>query len=405
MSRAPGRYHLGVQPWVRYVLVFALLLAAYYTFIFWYAGSYRRDVSAHLKWKYELGNGQDLCADPLSDGSVVASSEGTIHWVNPDGTQRATYRVLTQPGYAFSGFAWAAGAGDLCFLSRPQHDRANPTIIEIEAVDEQGQRHWHQMLPANPLKGETLLGLGYSDDAAYVLLTTGLLSRFSLEGELEWQQELGTPGQLLDGQMVVARDGWVYIVNHLLPRGGEVAAYDELGAERWRAQVSPDFGRPSVGPDGTLYLTEYGGGLTALDRSGARRWQYNAPAGPSGFSLRELLLPGWGGYGSYAYSGYASPQLSGSNVCYLHAGKLICVGPDGKLRWSVRVPGEPLAAAGGPDGSIYVSAQGYGVVAYGPDGRLRWRNRAIRNVTSAPSVGPDGTVFVEGDATLFAFEP
>src|SRR5207244_8429553 len=51
----------------------------------------------------------------------------------------------------------------------------------------------------------------------------------------------------------------------------------------------------------------------------------------------------------------------------------------------------------GPDGTIYVSDEGFRIVAVNPDGALKWQVWTHGEVVGPPAVAPDGTIYVQID--------
>lgn len=120
--------------------------------------------------------------------------------------------------------------------------------------------------------------------------------------------------------------------------GQTLFALGSDGRERWRVAFDATVLSPALGPDGTVYVSDMGGGLRALDVSGATprtRWKLSLGEGTS----------------------YSSATV-------------------------------------GPDGTVYgaVDERLVAVSDRGSRGAVRWRFAARNIIEVSPAVGPDGTV-------------
>ena len=126
------------------------------------------------------------------------------------------------------------------------------------------------------------------------------------------------------------------------------------GRVKWRFQHSGMYTvvRPSVGPDGTVYVVDVGSHLYALSPDGALKWIVRG-AGYKGLAV--------GGDGT-VYTGSES--------------HITAFNPDGSLKWSFEQSPRAMILLGpnvGPDGNIYaVSTEGIGIFSLTPAGVLRW---------------------------------
>ncbi|CAN5506911.1 hypothetical protein BH11MYX1_BH11MYX1_18740 [soil metagenome] len=156
-------------------------------------------------------------------------------------------------------------------------------------------------------------------------------------------------------------------------------------------------GSPTIGPDGTIYVTSHEGSLFAIDIAGKVKWAFKT--GDRSWSTPAVAQDG--------------TIYIGSDDDFLYAVK-----PDGALKWKLRlgacdpkgfgpessrcdVDGGPTI---GPDGTIYVG--GDGIHAVWPDGTLRWKLATAEHVASTPALAPDGTVYAGSqDDALYAIAP
>ena len=152
---------------------------------------------------------------------------------------------------------------------------------------------------------------------------------------------------------------------------------------------------PVLGADGSIYLA--GGKLYAITPTGAALWSVAAPAGTSaGFGSTPAL----GADGTiYASSGTSSE------------GRVSAFRRDGSKRWTLRFPASAIMnPTVGPDGTVYVETRASFVdssrlVTFNPlSGTLRSATYAGTVLEDAPSLAPDGTSYVTS-ASVYAFGP
>lgn len=223
-------------------------------------------------------------------------------------------------------------------------------------------------------------------------------------GEELWRTDIGAKHDTEFGNgprstPTVAGDT-VYVLGSL---GSLVALSTSDGAERWRRDLTEDFGaeRPYWGfstsalVDGDLLILEAGG------KEGNTLVALNPANGEEIWSLGDLG------------AGYNSPLRveRGDEVRYVHlvGGKLFCVDTEGKEVWSHDWPqGETHAMpALAGDGLIYASgAEGVGaqlvkVSADESSVETVWDNRLLRNHFSS-AVVHDGVIYGFDNATLKA---
>ena len=128
-------------------------------------------------------------------------------------------------------------------------------------------------------------------------------------------------------------------------------------------------GSPTVGPDGTIYITSHDGGLYAVAADGKQKWKFST--GDRSWSTPAVALDG--------------TVYVGSDDDHLYA-----VNAQGALKWRLRLGDCDPAGFGpessrcdadggptiGPDGTIYVG--GDGVYAVWADGTLRWASKMAK---------------------------
>jgi outer membrane protein assembly factor BamB len=171
----------------------------------------------------------------------------------------------------------------------------------------------------------------------------------------------------------------------------------DLGATRVMAS-------PTVGPDGTIYVTTAAGQLFAIASDGKVRW--TAQTGPTIKSAPALAIDGT------VYNATAD-------------GKLDAVSPLGQLKWSFEfgqhlgptpllvspTPGPGGSGGGasgigsgasptvGLDGTVYIGANNSNMYAVAPDGSLKWlfeAQRELAGIWTSPVLSPDGSTLYFG---------
>jgi outer membrane protein assembly factor BamB len=177
--------------------------------------------------------------------------------------------------------------------------------------------------------------------------------------------------------------------------------------------VSSEFGpmpavitRLTIASDGTIYASVFGtalndvGGVFAFNADGTLEWQHDT---------RGLVAtPTLGSDGTiYLTTSNAGRRPnSGPDIC---SSRVMALGPDGTQRWEYGYGDctgfKPLAVA--PDGTVLATTiSGHGVRtldAHDPStGVLRWSLDLGLGFVTAPSVSADGTVYVATDRALYA---
>jgi len=167
---------------------------------------------------------------------------------------------------------------------------------------------------------------------------------------------------------------------------------------RWALSSTDAFDcSPAVAPDGTIYLGGDNFVLYALNPDGTTKWTYTAT---SAFDTSSVAVADDG----TVYAGCLD-------------GNLYALSPTGTLNWKYTVPGagtaigdtgvscSPAVAA---DGTIYFKDTASTLYALSPTGALKWTATVPGESYAAPTVAPDGTVYLGSDdgaggGELYAF--
>jgi outer membrane protein assembly factor BamB len=209
----------------------------------------------------------------------------------------------------------------------------------------------------------------------------------------------------------IGADGTIYIgfsTGAATPDAhGTFYALNPQGQVQWTVDLDP--GRqtisPTIGPDGTVYVTSGAGELFALSPAGQTLW-----TAQTGLTVK------------------ASPALGADGTVYVASmnDKLYAIQPpapgqvEGRVRWTFRFgdfPGtQPAATAAvpppgadgigsgatpavGPDGTIYVGADNSNMYAVTPAGQLKWMFEAeceVAGIWSSAALSDDGQTLYFG---------
>lgn len=224
-----------------------------------------------------------------------------------------------------------------------------------------GRLRWTRRLEGAVVPGPALA----ADGTVYAASNGGVLHALDpATGRDRWTFDGGGPyGLDLSTTPLVLPDGRVLWPG---PRS-TLFALDPRGRKLWELQFEHQVLSPALGADGTVHVSDAGGGLRALDVRGVRpreRWRVSLGEGTS----------------------YANATLAPDGTAYGAVGReLVAVSPEGRIRW--RFPVRSIietTPAVAPDGTIVLGtndAYQYGVR---PDGSERWRTP--RNALTYSSV-------------------
>ena len=163
-----------------------------------------------------------------------------------------------------------------------------------------------------------------------------------------------------------------------------------------------------IGPDGTIYISDFPGVLFALRDSATASdqleavWRFHPPTASSFHATPALSSDG-----STIYLGFASGGFSGPSAATLYALNTASTG-QAQVKWmadlgATRVMASPTV---GPDGTVYVATSDGHLFAVASDGTARWSVQTGATIKSAPAVGADGTIYhATSDGNMYAVSP
>lgn len=262
-------------------------------------------------------------------------------------------------------------------------------------------------------------------DLIYVSSLDSTLYCLDTTGKQRWSLNLG---DAIYCTPAIGADGTVYVTTD----SGTVAAVAPNGKKKWSIKAGDEIaGSPTIGPSGLVYVTS--DSVYCFDARGHRRWAFGSPEG-------EYF--------------YASAVVDTSDTVYVGNtdGYLYCLGPGGRQQWRTPVQdGDEVRpeVIVGPDDALYFGSDGdylfrktpqgtptvkyeaadiivataavsdKGTLYFLPDdgtlcalaanGRLLWTREVATGqkevyYTSAPTIAPDGTVYVGSwDGGMYAF--
>ena len=230
------------------------------------------------------------------------------------------------------------------------------------------------------------------DGGVVVASSTGDAYALTAAGALRWV----VPSVGGSGGPSIGADGTVYVASM-----STVTAIAPDGSIKWRF-TEPSFGQgviagPTVGPDGNIYVISDLGGLGAFALSPAGQLLWSNPGNPTFAENGQLGVEIVFGSGRL-YTAFDERSVALSTMFGLSLG--------GAQQWARTIGGtddqfmqQQRQPATGSDGSLYLTAMGgangWGLKRVDPgSGNVLWNYSPFpSNGMSAPSVGPDGSVY------------
>ena len=230
------------------------------------------------------------------------------------------------------------------------------------------------------------------DGGVVVASSTGDVYSLTAAGALRWV----IPSVGGSGGPSIAADGTVYVASM-----STVTSIAPNGSINW-SFTEPSFGQgviagPTVGPDGNIYVISDFGGLGAFALSPAGQLLWSNPGNPTFAENGQLGVEIVFGSGRL-YAAFDERSVALSTMFGLSLG--------GAQQWARAIGGsddpfmqQQRQPATGSDGSLYLTgmggANGWGLKRVDPtSGNVLWNYSPFpSNGMSAPSVGPDGSVY------------
>ncbi len=194
----------------------------------------------------------------------------------------------------------------------------------------------------------------------------------------------------------VSGDAWPALLHGPSHYGAAVVAGPTSAHIRWQLQLGgPAVPGAVISAADIAYAASNGGALHAIDVGAGRElWSFNGGAEyGSDLSTSPLLLGG----GEVIWPG---PRH-----------RLFGLEGRGRLRWTVRTPGDPLTPVIDPVGDVLVVADATGAISGYRLGRtfatprLLWTRRLASVSNGNPAVAGDGTIYETAGDSLYALSP
>jgi eukaryotic-like serine/threonine-protein kinase len=170
-----------------------------------------------------------------------------------------------------------------------------------------------------------------------------------------------------------------------------------IGQKKWE-YLTAVYYSPTIGNDGTIYITGYTGNIHAIDGlTGMKKWEslVDGPIHSSPLISSDGTI--------YFSSGFYSRNQRLNAIDLLTGGK----------KWEFIFPDDyqPYGIAIGPNGIIYVGTQylntdyGYLQAIDGRTGMKKWEFSTNGSVRPTPAIGADGTVYIgAANSNIYAID-
>jgi hypothetical protein len=322
--------------------------------------------TGNVRWRFDTGAISSVAPAVAANGTIfIGSNDRQVHAVSPAGKELWRAGVpgnINDSGFVIGrdGTVFVGCADGKMYAFTPEGTTKWATSIEADV-------RW---TPAVGGDG-TLFITGLGDPKPVPLFALGP------DGAVKWR----SGGRFGVSAVAIGIDGALFVggadsLLHAVSRAD--------GTDIWTAPTSGVAVSPTVGSDGTVYVTDVKS-LSAFEpKTGARRWSVPIDAPASGVALGP------------------------DDTVYVaeHGGRLLAVRANGTTKWVFDSGTSWMQpAAVGADGTAYLGGAD-GIYAVSADGALRWKVPAGAIVNSQPAIGGDGTLYiVSSDQFLYAIGP
>jgi outer membrane protein assembly factor BamB len=396
-------------------------------------------VIKHLKVEHILMDGRGPGLSVGADGTVFFSRSDTLFAVDgEDGATNWSLLLVERP----VGRPAVGPDGSLYFLTTPDDNWQYYHDGSVQAWNSNGTKKWIQDFnmsmglcefapnwQEHGARNSVALG---SDGTVFVSrcidqgsTVEGSPSLFALDGNdgtVKWQISLSDDSGIGSDwypSPVVAPDNTIFLTGQNLSVAGARRSATALavrgtdGFVQWNVSLPVAASSASLGANATVLVCTpgnmsgvFGEGLIALDgKDGSVKWRQDAACFDS-YSFFGAAVGSDGTVFVQAPKNLSSPGTSTF---------LALNGGDGSIKWSHEVGPDPTfpddasftMPAVSTDGAVYV---GFGQSVYALDadtGKERWNSTSneffLTEMNLPPVIGPDGTVFVLSETSLFAY--
>jgi outer membrane protein assembly factor BamB len=218
------------------------------------------------------------------------------------------------------------------------------------------------------------------------------------DAQVVWTVDLGDARVM--ASPTVGPDGTIYVTNS----AGQLFAIGADGSVRWRAQTGPAIkSAPALGADGTVYQPSSDGKMYAVSAQGQVKWSFDfgEHLGPTPLVTSQGTGPGGGGGGANGIGSGASPTVGPDGTIYIGANNsnMYAVAPDGSMKWLFEAERElagiwttPCLSADGA--TIYFGANKGGVYAVNTaNGSRRWQFPVYGSIYASSALDDRGVLY------------
>ena len=316
-----------------------------------------------IKWTFWTDFGIDSSPAIDGDGIIyVSSHDQYLHALYPNGTEKwrayCGHWLESSPAISEDGTIYVGSLDDNFYAINP-----NGTIKWKFYVDD---IHGSPVIDENGIIYFGVLGPGSDIGRIYALYPNGTE---------KWHYDTDF---LIFTSPSIGEDGTIYVTSR---DNNMYALYPDNGTCKWSYGFGGWPGSPSIADDGTIYIGSYDGNLYALYPNGTLKWKHGID---------------WGTC--------HTPAIDDDGTIYIGQKYLYAINPDGTRKWTYE-PGDEnefevtTSCAISADGTIYFGVtkgtyQG-DIIAVDYDGTEIWRKRIANDwVYSSPVIGSDGTVYI-----------
>jgi hypothetical protein len=319
-----------------------------------------------VRWSFSISDYANKAAiGPV--GQVYFSTYGYLYSFNSQGLQ-----------------TWNVGAGDHQEFGSPAVDANGDVFVTgadgtLNAYGSQGQVLWTYQTKEYGLSDPTVFG-----STVYMNSASGLLYAVSTSGTFKWKF---LSGSYYGSPPTVGPDGTIYSpsANYL---HNAVYALSSNGSVKWTFQMDQSSqSAPALAADGSVLVRGDDGTLFDLSPTGKLKWVYLVDAVDYVNSAVSVGPDGT----IYCNNDYSIIALSST----------------GQLKWEYYGVLLPGGISVSKTGNLYFTDYSGIVYSMNDSGVLLWEYQTNAfEIDYAPTVAPDGTVYVGADYdSLYAFYP
>jgi outer membrane protein assembly factor BamB len=240
--------------------------------------------------------------------------------------------------------------------------------------------------PALGPDGSIYVGSGRDGD----VLPSYTLFSISPQGTLNWRFNTGGSVQ---ASPAIASDGTIYIGS----ADRRLYSVSPSGSTNWAVNLGGQvFSSPALGVDGTIYvgaIWNHFNYLFSLRPDGTTNWIFNLGDVP---------------FGGINSAQFGSPSIGPDGAIYVGSlnSNVYSISPQGQTNWMFAMTNKTYCSpAIANDGTIYIGSDDGNLYAIDRSGNRKWNFKTGYNVESSPAVAADGTVYIGGlDGIFHAFD-